>query len=392
MNKALTNRGIDKIYTDSDFEKLLNSGKKLRMYFGVDPSGPIIHLGHAVVLKKMAEFQKMGHTVILLIGDFTGMIGDPTDRNAARQPLTREEVLENAKTYKEQAKKFLNFEGENPAELRYNSQWNDVLNFKDIIELSANFTVGQLLERDMFQKRISEQKPISLHEFLYPLVQGYDAVMLDADIQIGGTDQTFNMLAGRHLSKALKNKTNIVITCPLLEGTDGRKMSKSYNNFVGVEDTPFDMYGKIMSIIDDLIIKYFDLLTDISDEEIRDIKKKIESGENPRDYKAKLATEIVKMLHSQEEANEASAEFDRIFKEKQKPTEIEDFIFAGSMNIIDLLLESGLVSSKSEGRRIVEQNGLKIDDALITDIKTELSASGQVLQLGKRKFIKLKNN
>jgi len=390
MSKMLTSRGIEKIYINSDFNNLLKSEKKLRIYFGVDPSGPIIHLGHAVIFRKLAEFQNLGHKVILLIGDFTGMIGDPTDRKAVRQPLTREEVLENAKTYKEQVKKFLSFEGNNPVELRYNSQWNDKLNFREIIELSANFTVSQFLEREMFQKRISEQKPIALHEFLYPLIQGYDAVMLDADVQIGGTDQIFNMLAGRHLSKVLKNKTNVVITCPLLEGTDGQKMSKSYNNFVGVEDKPFDMYGKIMSIIDDFIIKYYELLTDVSDEEIKNIEEKMKRGENPRGFKASLAYEIVKLLHSEKEAKNASAEFDKVFKEKQKPTEIKEYFFVGNMNVVDLLMQSGLVFSKSEGRRVINQNGLKIDDELVSDIKAEVTANGQVIQVGKRRFVKLK--
>ncbi|PIP30756.1 tyrosine--tRNA ligase, partial [bacterium (Candidatus Howlettbacteria) CG23_combo_of_CG06-09_8_20_14_all_37_9] len=223
--KELLTRGIEEIYTKTELEKWLKEDKKLKIYYGVDPSGSIIHLGHAVILRKLRDLQKLGHKIIFLIGDFTGTIGDPTDRTAVRQPLTREQVLENAKSYREQASKFIDFEGSNKAEIKYNSEWLDKLNFKEIIELSANFTVQQLLQRDMFEKRIADSKPIHLHEFLYPLMQGYDAVSLEADVQIGGTDQTFNMLAGRQLSKQLKNKTNVVISCPLLEGNDGRKMS-----------------------------------------------------------------------------------------------------------------------------------------------------------------------
>lgn len=389
MENDLLIRGIEEIYTRKELENWLKEGKKLRIYLGADPSGPVIHLGHAVILRKLRDFQHLGHKIIFLIGDFTGMIGDPTDRGAARQPLTREQVLENAKTYKKQVSKFLDFEGPNPAEIRYNSEWNDKLNFKEVIELASNFTVQQMLERDMFEKRMAEEKPIHLHEFLYPLIQGYDAVMLDADIQFGGTDQTFNMLAGRQLNRQLKDKTNVVVTFPLLEGTDGRKMSKSFNNYIGVLDEPFDMYGKIMSMRDGLIIKYFILATDVSDETVKKYAKELESGVNPREIKAQLAFEVVKELHNEKAAQEAAAEFDRVFKEKQKPTEVPEFKFAGVRKLVDILVESGNASSKSEARRLMEQGGVKVNDEVIKDLNTDVKAEGQVVQVGKRRFVKL---
>jgi len=387
--KELLTRGIEEIYTKTELEKWLKEDKKLKIYYGVDPSGSIIHLGHAVILRKLRDLQKLGHKIIFLIGDFTGTIGDPTDRTAVRQPLTREQVLENAKSYREQASKFIDFEGSNKAEIKYNSEWLDKLNFKEIIELSANFTVQQLLQRDMFEKRIADSKPIHLHEFLYPLMQGYDAVALEADVQIGGTDQTFNMLAGRQLSKQLKNKTNVVISCPLLEGNDGRKMSKSYNNYMGINDEPFDMFGKAMAINDDLIIKYFILATDVPVGQIKEYEKDLELGVNPRDIKAKLAFEIVKEMHSEIAAGKAAEEFDKVFKEKGKPTDIPEFKIEGKRKLVDVLVEAKIVSSKTEVRRLIEQGGVKVDDTVIKDIDYEIEPNGQIVQIGKRRFLKV---
>jgi len=385
----LLNRNVEEILIKKELESLLKEGKKLTVYYGVDPSGPVIHLGHAVVLRKLRQFQDLGHRVIFLVGDFTGMIGDPTDKGAARQPLTREQVLENAKTYKEQLEKIIEFKGKNPAEFRFNSEWNDKLNFREIIQLSHYFTVQQLLERDMFQERIKKEKPIHLHEFLYPLIQGYDAVVLEADVQVAGTDQTFNMLAGRHLNKVLKNKTNIVLSCPLLEGTDGRKMSKSFGNVIGVTDPANDMFGKMMSIKDELIVRYFELCTNRTNEEIKEIAKKLEGGENPRDLKFELAKDIVTIYHSEKAAEKAGQEFEKILKKKEKTTEMPKASFKKGDKLVDVLVESKTVSSKSDARRLIQQNGVKDNDETVTDIDYTLDKGKHTVQVGKRRFIEL---
>jgi tyrosyl-tRNA synthetase len=390
--KELLSRGVEEIITKSEVEKALKSGKKLRIYYGVDPSGPVIHLGHAVILRKLGKLQELGHKIIFLIGDFTGMIGDPTDRTAVRQPLTREQVLENAKTYKKQIEKFLELKGKNPVEIRFNSEWNDKLNFKDIIELSARFTVQQLLERDMFKKRMAEQKPISLHEFLYPVVQGYDAVMLDADMQVGGTDQTFNMLQGRQLMKSLKNKIQMVMTFKILEGTDGRKMSKSFNNVIAITDEPNDMYGKVMSVKDELILQYFELATDVPMAEVKKIAAELESGKNPRDLKARLAAEIVNLYYGEEAAKKAAENFQKTVVMKEIPEEIPEVkLEKKTMPLVDIIVAQKLAPSKSEARRLIEQGGVRVDGAVIGDRDAVIDPiSGMIIQVGKRKFIKVK--
>lgn len=389
--KELLTRGVEEIITKNELDKALKSKKKLRIYIGVDPSGPVIHLGHAVALRKLQKFQKLGHKIIFLIGDFTGMIGDPTDRLSERQPLTRSEVLENAKTYKEQVSKILDFTGKNSAEIKFNSEWNDKLKFEDILKLSANFTVQRMQERDMFEKRLKEGRPIGLHEFLYPLIQGYDAVSLDADMQVGGTDQTFNMLAGRQLIKALKNKTQIVFIIPLLEGTDGRKMSKSYNNIIGITEPPGDMFGKIMSLKDELMIQYFTLATDVSLAEIRKIKKKLEDGKNPRDVKLKLASEIVKMYHSEKEAKFAQKEFEKVFSKREIPEDMPCFkIVKKPVKLAELLTGFKMVSSKTDARRLIEQGAVDVDGTAIFDREEELTPhKGMIIKVGKRKWAKI---
>jgi tyrosyl-tRNA synthetase len=320
------------------------------------------------------------------------MIGDPTDRTAVRQPLTREQVLENAKTYKKQIEKFLELKGKNPVEIRFNSEWNDKLNFKDIIELSARFTVQQLLERDMFKKRMAEQKPISLHEFLYPVVQGYDAVMLDADMQVGGTDQTFNMLQGRQLMKSLKNKIQMVMTFKILEGTDGRKMSKSFNNVIAITDEPNDMYGKVMSVKDELILQYFELATDVPMAEVKKIAAELESGKNPRDLKARLAAEIVNLYYGEEAAKKAAENFQKTVVMKEIPEEIPEVkLEKKTMPLVDIIVAQKLAPSKSEARRLIEQGGVRVDGAVIGDRDAVIDPiSGMIIQVGKRKFIKVK--
>lgn len=390
--EELLTRGVGEVFVKAEFEKALKLGKPLRIYYGVDPSGPVIHLGHAVHLRKLQELQKLGHKIIFLIGDFTGMIGDPTDRNAVRQPLTREKVLENAKTYQRQVEKFLDFGGKNPVEVRFNSEWNDVLTFKDLIELSSRFTVQQLLERDMYQKRLMDQKPIGLHEFLYPVVQGYDAVMLDADVQIGGTDQTFNMLQGRQLMRSMKDKLQMVMTLTLLEGTDGRKMSKSFNNVIAIEDTPNEMFGKVMSLKDELIIQYFTLTTDLSVAEVNKIGKQLDEGMNPRDAKVMLGKEIVKLYHNEKAAEAAHVAFQQVFVKNEIPDDITEIeVMEKNWPLAELLHQTGLVSSKTEGRRMIEQGGVRVDGAVIGDREATLRPkSGMVIQVGKRKFIKIK--
>ncbi len=390
--QELLSRGVAEIFVKSELEQALQSKKSLSVYYGVDPSGPAIHLGHAVLLRKLQILQELGHKIIFLIGDFTGMIGDPTDKNSIRQPLKRKEVLANAKTYKKQVSKFLNFTGKNPAKIVFNSKWNDNLKFKDVIELSGKFTVQQLLERDMFQKRMEENKPIGLHEFLYPLIQGYDAAVLEADMQIGGTDQTFNMLQGRYLTKALKNKTQMVLTCELLVGTDGRKMSKSFNNVIDIEDEPSEMFGKVMSINDDLIKKYFVLATRVPLEEIDLI---INSNANPRDQKLILAEKITALYHGEKKAVAAKANFGKKFR--QSSGEIKaDFELAldkGSRTfsgLLGILVSGGLATSKSEARRKVEEGAVEINNERVSVNENRLLEinKGDLIRLGKR-FLKI---
>lgn len=383
----LLNRGVAEVYTKSELEAALRSKAKLKVYYGVDPSGSVIHLGHAVLLRKLQLLQEMGHKIIFLIGDFTGMIGDPTDRNAVRKPLTREQVLKNAKTYKKQVSNFLNFEGKNRAEIRFNSEWNDELSFKEIIELSSKFTVQQFLQRDMFEKRIAENKPISLHEFLYPLIQGHDAVVLDADLQIGGTDQTFNMLQGRNLMKAVKGKNHMVLTAQLLVGSDGRKMGKSFNNVIAIEDKPNEMFGKSMAINDNLIKQYFILATQMPLKEIDEIIKL----PNPRDQKLKLAYEITKLYYGDKKAKDAQEAFISQFSKGELPGEIETGkIIKGSYSVSNALTMVGLASSKSDARRLIQQKGVKIDNKVVeTDFEVEINKTPKLFQVGKRKYKKI---
>lgn len=389
LSELLT-RGVKDIVGREDLEKKLKSGEKMKIYIGADPNRPDIHIGHAVVIRKLRKFQDLGHKIIFLIGDFTAQIGDPTGKDEARQQLSLQDVKKNAKTYKEQISKILDFKGKNKAEIKYNSAWNKKLKFQDLIELASNFTVQQFLERDMYQKRISEGKPISLHEFFYPLMQAYDSVFMDVDMEVGGNDQLFNMLCGRTLMQKLKNKNKIVMTFEMLEGTDGRKMSKSYDNYVGVSDAPNDMFGKIMSITDDLIIKYFTLCTDVSIEEIKELENKMSAGENPRNLKFRLAYEIVKIYHGESTAKIAQDEFDKIFKNKEKPTDIETVSIGSDTNIVEFITKFNLVSSNSEARRMIEQGAVKVNDEKISSIDFVITKGKEyIIQVGKRRFIKV---
>ncbi len=375
-------------------ERSAKTGKPQRVKLGLDPTAPDIHVGHTVVIRKLKAFQDLGHTVIFLIGDFTGMIGDPSGKNVTRPPLSREEVNANAETYKRQMFKLLDPE---KTELRFNGEWMDKFTAVDFVKLCAKTTVKQILERDDFTKRLNEEKPISLHELLYPLVQGYDSVALNADIELGGTDQKFNLLMGRNLQREFDQEPQVVITTPLLEGLDGvNKMSKSLNNYIGIDESPNDMFGKVMSISDDLMWRYYDLVTDLTPSEISDLRSEIEAGNNPRDVKVNLAKLIIKDFHSQADAVAAEDEFNRRFVKKEIPEDIQEVsIAAQTYRLTDLVVASGLVESKGEARRLIEQGGVKINGEKATSaaVDIELRAGNSlVLQVGKLKFAKLTGN
>lgn len=378
-------------------ERSLLENKPLRVKLGVDPTAPDLHLGHAVVLHKLKQFQDLGHEVILLIGDYTGLVGDPSGRKTTRPVLSEEEIKKNAETYTSQAFKILDRE---KTVIDYNSRWFKELNFIDVIRLCGKFTVSRLLERDDFEQRLKAEQPIFLHELLYPVMQAYDSVALQADVELGGTDQKFNLLAGRDLQQALGQEPQVIITMPLLEGTDGvRKMSKSYGNYIGLTDEPFDMFGKVMSIPDELMLRYFELALFYSEDEIAKLKQGLESGElHPAVLKRDLAEQIVAKYHGPEAAREARKQFDRVFKQKELPDEIPEFEVParlynenGQVWIVRLLKESGLVPSNSEARRLIAQGGVRLDGRPIEDTEFEWQPSdGQIIKVGKRKFLKLK--
>ena len=374
-------------------EKSAKTGKPLLVKYGADPTAPDIHLGHTVVIRKLKAFQELGHTAIFLIGDFTGMIGDPSGKSATRPMLTREEILANAETYKTQIFKLLDAE---KTEIRFNSEWMDKFGAADFVKLAAKTTVKQILERDDFEKRLREEKPIALHELLYPLVQGYDSVALNADVELGGTDQKFNLLVGRNLQREYSQEPQVVLTTPLLEGTDGvQKMSKSLRNYIGIADAPNEMFGKIMSISDNLMWRYFELLTDLSADEILALKTKCESGEeNPRNAKVELAKRIIKDFHSVSEASEAEEEFNRRFVKKEIPDDIEEMSLSSQVyKLADLLFQTNLAASKGEARRLVEQGGVKIDGEKVLNSQAEIelnTGKNFMIQVGKRKFLRVK--
>ena len=389
IDEVLTRR-VEKIYPSKEtLEKVLKSGKKIRIYLGFDPSNPKLHLGHTLVLKKIKEFQNLGHEIILLIGDFTGKIGDPTDKLSTRKKLTKEEVLKNAKTYKEQAGKILNFSGKNPVKIKFNSEWLDKLKFSDIAGLAYYFTVQQFIERDMYQKRLKEGKPISLAEFLYPLMQAYDGVAMEVDMEVGGNDQTFNMLAGRSLMKSKLGKEKFVLTVPLLVGTDGQKMGKSLGNYISLTEGANDMYGKVMSISDNLIIEYFELCTDVPLKTIKEYKKELKK--NPMTLKKKLAFEITKTYYGEKEVKAAEKEFKNVFQQKKAPTKTKTIeCEKKEYKLIDILVKNYLVSSKGDAKRIIKQGGIDLDGKPITDIQFSFKPKeGNIIKIGKTKFIKV---
>jgi len=389
-NKNLLERGVVDVIVKEELEKKLNSGRKLRIKFGIDPTGSDLHIGHGVVLRKLKQFQDRGDTTILLIGDYTARIGDPTGKSETRKMLSEEQIKENMKHYIEQASKVLDI---NKLEIRYNSEWFAKMNMAQILELTAKRTVSQMLQREDFKNRIKNNQDISITELLYPLMQGYDSVMLESDVELGGTDQTFNMLVGRDLQKAYGCKTiQDIITVPILEGTDGvEKMSKTYNNYIGFSESPKEVYGKAMSIPDSIIVKYFELATEISFEELKKLEKSLKEGENPKNLKMRLARELVTLYHDEESAKAAEQEFTEIFSNKGKPEEIEEIKLSGkSHKLVDLLVETKLSTSKSEARRLIEQGGVKVDDekVLSTDLELDINEE-RLIQAGKRKFVKV---
>jgi len=383
-------RGVTNVIVKEELEKLLLSDKKIRLYLGIDPTGSDIHIGHAVPLLKMRKFQELGHEVILLFGGFTAQIGDPSGRSVEREPLTYEQVMKNAEKYKDQASVILDFTGDNPVVIKNNNDWLSKMDFADVVRLAGNFTVQQMLERDMFQNRMKEGKPIGLHEFLYPLMQGYDSVAMDVDLEVAGNDQLFNILAGRTLQEKLNGRNKHCMTFDLLEGTDGRKMSKTYGNHIPLDTPPRDMFGKIMSIKDELIIKYFELATVVSLDEIKQVEKDLASGTNPRDAKVRLAKEIVTFYHDAEAADDAEQAFVNQFAKKELPDDIEEVsVGADSANLLELLLEHKMIPSKGEGRRLMEQGGVKVNGEKVNDPHMELTLNEEktLLQVGKRKFL-----
>jgi len=395
--QELLTRGVKNIYPSyKELEQKLLKGECIRLYCGYDPSAPALHIGNAISLNKLAQFQKLGHEVIFLVGDFTGMIGDP-DKSAVRKQLTREEVLNNSKNYQKQAAAYLNFSGDNPAKIKYNSAWNDKLNFKELIKLASNLTVQHLIQRDMFQKRLKEEKPIYLHEFLYPLVQGYDSVAMGVDLEVGGNDQMFNMMCGRTLAKNILHKEKFVLTLKLLTDSQGNKMGKSEGNAVFLDQSAPNMYGQIMSWPDDVLVSAFELCTSIPLVEVEGIKKSLKGNTvNPRDLKMKLAYEITQINHGEKKALLAQDNFIKTIQKNELPTEIKTWVSPqDSYNIIDLLAQSKLVSSKNEARRLVQQGAIKIkfvtaDFRTIKDMTEEIKLDQEVIiQRGKFKFIKI---
>ena len=382
-------RGIVDIISEEELIAKLKKGRPLKVKVGFDPTAPDIHLGHTVVLQKMRQFQDAGHEVICLIGDFTGMIGDPSGRSSTRPPLTRQEVLENAKTYQKQVKKILD---PDRTIMAYNSQWMDNMVVSDFIKLTSVQTVARMLERDDFKKRFQQQHPISIHEFLYPFIQGYDSVALKADVELGGTDQIFNLLIGRDIQKAYGQEQQVVMTLPLLEGTDGvLKMSKSYNNYVGVDDAPDDMFGKIMSVSDELMWKYYELLSSRSIDEIQGLKDRVQKGAvHPMDAKMALAREMVERFHGAQEAGLASESFTRVFKEKAVPQDMPEIALALERPwICSVLKDASLVKSTSEAKRLVVQGAVSIDDEKVSDPEQVLSSGVYIIKVGKRRFARV---
>ncbi len=381
-------RGSVEIINEEELIGKLRRGAPLRIKAGFDPTAPDLHLGHTVLIQKLKHFQELGHQVIFLIGDFTGMIGDPTGKSETRKKLTREEVLRNAETYKKQIFKILD---PDRTEIAFNSTWMDKFSAADFIELCSRYTVARMLERDDFEKRFKGNQPISIHEFLYPLVQGYDSVALRADVELGGTDQKFNLLMGRHLQREHAQASQIVLTMPILEGLDGvQKMSKSLGNYIGIDEAPSDMFGKLMSISDELMWRYYELLSDRSLDQIRSLRAQVQSGAlHPKTAKEDLAEEITARFHSVEAAVTAREGFNAVFAKQGIPEDIEVFAASAGVLLVDVLSESGVCSSKGDARRMCKQNAVTIDGRKEDDAAFAFACGEYVLKIGKKRFLKL---
>ena len=394
----LIRRGASEIIPEDELvmklERSLKSGEPLNIKLGCDPSRPDLHIGHAVVIRKLAQFQQLGHQAILIIGDFTGMIGDPTGRSVTRPALSLEETRANGRSYFEQAAKILD---PDKTRIVHNSEWLAKMSFEDVIRLASKYTVARMLERDDFTKRYKNGEPISVHEFLYPLAQAMDSVAIKSDVELGGTDQKFNLLVGRDIQRESGIETQVILTMPLLVGTDGvEKMSKSYGNYIGISESPKEMYGKTLSIADSLILTYFELVTAVSKGDLQLIKEELEKPEtNPRNLKRRLAREIVSLYHTPEEAVKAEEEFDRIFIKKELPDEIPEMEWTranGNISITDLITQVSFAPSKSEARRLVQQGGVTFNNQKISDPSTTvIIEKDNILKVGKRKFIRITN-
>ena len=394
MNEALKliKRGTDEILTEADLQKKLDSGKQLIIKAGFDPTAPDLHLGHTVLLNKLRHFQELGHKVVFLIGDFTGQIGDPSGKNKTRPTLDADQLAENSKTYQSQVFKILK---KDLTEIRFNSEWCNNLGANGLIELASKYNVARMLERDDFNKRYSSNQSIAVHEFLYPLIQGYDSVELKADVECGGTDQKFNLLVGRELQRSYDQEPQVVLTVPILEGLDGtNKMSKSLNNYIGVNENPDEMFGKIMSISDDLMWRWFELLSFITEEEISDLKNDMDAGKNPRDIKFILAEELVDRFHSNGDGKACKEAFLQRFQKGLMPDDISSIVIdieGDSMPLVNLLKNTEMVASTSEAARLIKQGGVKIDSKKVEDPKLEIKKGSEAIyQVGKRKFLKIK--
>ena len=388
-------RGVVEIIPEDELvkkiEKSINTSKPLNIKLGCDPSRPDLHIGHSVVIRKLAQFQELGHQAILIIGDFTGMIGDPSGRNATRPALSIDQTRINGASYFEQASKILHKE---KTKIVYNSEWLGKMSFEDVIKLASKYTVARMMERDDFTKRFKAGEPISIHELLYPLAQAMDSVAIESDVELGGTDQKFNLLVGRDIQREFSMEPQVILTMPLLVGTDGvEKMSKSYDNYIGISDDPSQIYGRTLSIPDNLIFQYFELATNVTNEKLKEIKNLLDDGNtNPRDIKRELARALVTMYHNQDSAQIAEQEFDNIFINKGLPDDIVEFNVSDEkeLNILDLIILVDFAASKGEARRLVTQGGVSIDGQKISDVQYKVSVTqGMILKVGKRKFIKL---
>lgn len=383
-------RGASEVLPKDELEKRLLNGEKLRIKLGVDPTAPDLHLGHTVVINKLKQFQELGHKIIFLIGDFTASIGDPTGRNTIRPPMSNEEIVENSKTYQTQVFKILD---PNKTEIAYNSSWTAQLSITELVKIASTQTVARMLERDDFSKRYKDNKPISIHEFLYPLLQGYDSVALRSDLELGGTDQKFNLLMGRELQRHFNQSEQSILTMPLLEGTDGvRKMSKSYGNYIGITESPNDIFGKIMSISDDLMWRYFDLLSFKSETEIYEYKNSVSEGKNPRDIKFELAKELVARFYDQSTAENAQTDFMQRFSQNAMPDKVPEIAvkFTNGYSISQAIKNAGFAKSTSEAIRLIKQGAVRIDGERLEDSQLTIEqGSGFILQVGKRRIAKI---